>query len=367
MKMEQTRTARMEESRAARIFDVKTRTIGIDRDALDEQVAEKQRIKDLEKTRDRFLDEQRVAMDQHATFLTRESEKARAQKQIAVDQYRNTYQKKDMRREWDLNNPRRVIDDLPPRIGDEDPRCGAASMQMFDGEDLSASERRRAQADQLKRWVQQQVDERDTKKWLEKDQDRELEERAEEMNQKAYDLEQSVRKQRQQVAAATADFNKQMAEAKRQETMLAKGRTTLQNLQEIQSHLDSDLMTENHMATLNATDPNRFRRDHFKGLSPAQQQAILNEQVAQREELKRRREREAEDDRAWSAHEAQQLRLGTNLERQRNRERRESAMEVAQEQKRQAAEAALRRARERDLYRGEITEDFMGKFNSCSR
>lgn len=46
-------------------------------------------------------------------------------------------QVKNTRREWDLNRPDGKTIDEPARLGDDDPRLGPASMQRFDGEDLS--------------------------------------------------------------------------------------------------------------------------------------------------------------------------------------------------------------------------------------
>jgi len=42
-------------------------------------------------------------------------------------------------REWDLARPDARKLDVPARLGDDDPRCGAASLQKFAGEDLTVS------------------------------------------------------------------------------------------------------------------------------------------------------------------------------------------------------------------------------------
>lgn len=39
-------------------------------------------------------------------------------------------------REWDLNAPHGLTAEAPARLGDDDPRCGVASLQRFAGEDL---------------------------------------------------------------------------------------------------------------------------------------------------------------------------------------------------------------------------------------
>jgi hypothetical protein len=48
-------------------------------------------------------------------------------------------QGKATRREWDLSRPDAKRLDMPARLGDDDPRCGPASLQRFAGEDLTVS------------------------------------------------------------------------------------------------------------------------------------------------------------------------------------------------------------------------------------
>jgi hypothetical protein len=48
-------------------------------------------------------------------------------------------QGKSTRREWDLSRPDAKKLDVPARLGDDDPRCGLASLQRFAGEDLTVS------------------------------------------------------------------------------------------------------------------------------------------------------------------------------------------------------------------------------------
>ena len=48
-------------------------------------------------------------------------------------------QLKHTRKEWDINRPDYKQIDSAARVGDDDPRIGTASMQKFEGEDLSVS------------------------------------------------------------------------------------------------------------------------------------------------------------------------------------------------------------------------------------
>ena len=75
----------------------------------------------------------------------------------ALNEYRALHQQPDARREWDLQDPDSLKKDKPARVCDEDPRCGPASLQKFDGEDLNNQARRKYQQEQIREWTKQQV------------------------------------------------------------------------------------------------------------------------------------------------------------------------------------------------------------------
>merc|ERR1712224_976605 len=62
----------------------------------------------------------------------------------------------EARREFDLNDPNAKKKDVPARIGDDDPRCGPASIQKFGGEDLGKRQREQQHKAQAS-WVEQQI------------------------------------------------------------------------------------------------------------------------------------------------------------------------------------------------------------------
>jgi hypothetical protein len=61
---------------------------------------------------------------------------ARADWDRGVAAFRADHQGRAGRREWGLSRPDGLRLERPARVGDNDPRCGPASMQQFDGEDL---------------------------------------------------------------------------------------------------------------------------------------------------------------------------------------------------------------------------------------
>ena len=70
----------------------------------------------------------------------------------AVNEFRQSHQQPDGRREFDLNDPDALKKDKPARVSDDDPRCGVSSLQKFVGEDLNGKARSKLQQEQA-RWV----------------------------------------------------------------------------------------------------------------------------------------------------------------------------------------------------------------------
>lgn len=342
--------------RAARLTDPRMRVMGIDRAALDEQIKEKEATAKVEKERNDFFDTQAMLMDKHAQVLQREVDEVRRTREREIKEFRDTFQKRDASREWDLNNPKRVVSSLPGRVADDDPRCGPSSLQKFEGEDLDFKNRKQAQQEQLRRWASQQTDEKLMKKWNEKEGNQLFEDRAEEMAFRTWQIEQEIAQQRRQMATTTAEFNKQLAEQKRREKLLNRMNQTQKNLEEIENMMNSDILNETtpQMAPGAATT----KSDRFKGLTDSQREEIRRMQDEQRAQMAAKRSEDAEEARQWAQQEAMENRMGTALDRQRARERREQAIELGKERQRQAAEAASRRASLNEQYRNQIGEEY---------
>jgi len=346
--------AQFNQERAERLKDPRQRLMGIDKSALDEQVKEKEALNKMEKERDAYFDKQAEFMDKHAQVLQREVDEVRRQRELETTKYRETYQRKDLGREWDLNDPNRIRKELPARVCDDDPRCGASSLQKFEGEDLDGKDRRIAQAQQQKAWAQQQLDEKQAKKWMEKDANRQYEDRSEEMAFRTWQIEQEVAAHRKQATCTTADFNRAMAEQKRKEKLQAKMRETQRNLEEIDNQLNSDMLTEKEGALMGRTT----QSTRFKGMTQDQVQDIAQTQRAQRDQLEQRRRQEAEEERQLAQQSLLETRMGTALDRQRERERRDAAVKLGQERLAQAKEAADRKKNLNNLYKNEIGEEY---------
>lgn len=349
--------------RAERLKDPRMRQMGIDKAALDAQVAEKNSLKKMEQDREDYFNKQAVLMDRHAQVLQREVDDLRMNRERGVNDYRNTFQKREHGREWDLNDPERFRKEVPARVGDDDPRCGVSSLQKFEGEDLDNQSRRAAQAEQQRRWAAAQTDEKLMKKWMENDTNRAFEDRSEEMAFRTWQVSQKVAEQRAAAAKTTADFNRALAEQKRQESAQAKFRETQKNMEEIHNMLTSDLLTEKESVTSPMGET--LKAERFKGFSADQRRQIVLQQAQQREELRLRKLQEAEDERQLGMAQNMDTRMALALDRQRQREQRVANIELAADRRRQAEEAAENKRRLDAQYANAVGEEFFKPFGQC--
>jgi hypothetical protein len=117
----------------------------------------KRRKKNLLKSLLIYLDREMIRNDLKEIFLQQEKLSRERQNAQELNDYRHLYQKPENAREWDLNDPNRWKHLTPTRISDDDPRLGPSSGQIFAGEDLQASTRKKAQQEQLKKYFDLQV------------------------------------------------------------------------------------------------------------------------------------------------------------------------------------------------------------------
>ncbi|KAJ9453772.1 hypothetical protein DIPPA_31487 [Diplonema papillatum] len=315
--------------------------IAVDKDALDQQVREKRLRKEAEAAADRYYAEQALLNDKQAVFLEKERLKEKRENGMQLNSFHATMQAKESAREWEINDPHRLRKDRPPREDDE--TCGTASIQKFEGEDLDAANRRRAQAGQIHRWTAQQISEKNLKNQREVEAERAFAERLEQVNHKSWAIEKSIAGQRRDAAVARAEFNKKQAELKQTEALLDKQWKTSCDAQEIQNMLDSDLLTE-------GIPESHYSARTMKTLPPATLANIQHEQAAQRVEKEGKKKTEREEQLAADRREANERRMSIAVERAFLRERKQNAMRLGEERRQQAIES---RARKEEVARWE--------------
>lgn len=353
--------------RIKRVLDAKWRTIGIDTEALANQVTERKERERLEKERDEaFAALANYWADQLAI---QQQEADRLKKQVAqdVDAFRTTNQLKHTRKEWDINRPDHKVIDEPARLGDDDPRLGTSSLQRFDGEDLAAGDRKREQMAQSKAWWEEQAAHKAAVRAAQKEAELAYGElmRYQDMLQLQNKAEEQAI--RRELATTTNEVNARMAEEKRLKGLADKAAELAANLAEIDATLNSPLMTEDPNMAASAMSQYRVRKDHYKGMTEAERQAILATQLAQMEEKKARMAAQAAEDAAYARTQADILRA---MDAQ--------ACRVDDFKKQQLAKAAgvLRAQREEkqvrdkardDLYANKVAPEYFLQFGTSHR
>jgi hypothetical protein len=266
----------MEAARLKRIMDPKSRVMGIDVDALNAQVAEKKAAAEMEKKLELQFDRVRMQQDQQLAYFEQERLRAERLKYSYVDQFNKNEMLKERAREYDLNDPSSLKNDLPGRVGDADPRLSVSGLQQFHGEDLSFAHRKKVQKEEMRQWCDDAVRRKAEKAAKEKMMDEAYAESAVQIDQMKTSLEATVRSSKAATNAAVAEYQLAQAAAKRERESAAQKAELQDNIEEIQNHLSSDILTENPLIGRSTLAPNRLRPDHYKGMAP-EESALFRE------------------------------------------------------------------------------------------
>jgi hypothetical protein len=361
------RRRQAEAERKQRIFNPKVRLFGVDKQALDAQVADKKQLEAMEEEREQFYHEQTIINAKHGHFLETKRDDIRRDMNKAVNDYRVNQQTVESRREFDLNDKNALKKEQPVRVGDRDPRLGISATQIFHGEDLTQNDRTKQQKNQMKNWIEQQVTEKGQAKAMEEYEKLVSEKRMEEVNFLANELDKQKELLRLEKERATKEFNIEQSVDKRNREAERKAKEELDKLEEIQNQLNSDLLNENFDATLNANDPNRFKPYNFKSLRPDQYQNILDtreNQIREKEYIETKEKLESELD-----HTREKLnnRMAMRLQREQERVRQDRQKQLAEIHRHQQEENKYKKAQIDDLYANKVTDDFFSQFGTSSR
>lgn len=363
--MKAARTIR-EEARRERLLNAKTRTIGIDVDALDAAVMEHKQQAAAKAAEDKAYAEYVASI----TAYAEDGERAAMQEDIDtnIELLANWELQADKtkRMEWDLNDPDALKKEKPARVGDDDPRCGPSSMQMFDGEDLHKSDREAALLADMVAGIEAQLREHRNAK---AEADAERRAYAEYESVLLHDVQVAeLEEQREQLVERLRlmNENKMLARARRVRERDAAEAARKAELEQVASARNSALLTESRVLAVNFSDSRRVRRDHYKGMSREQLAAIQAEQQAQREALAARRAAEKADDAAWAERVRQQVEAAKAMEAQAEAERVADQRQYYLDIKAQQRAAKLARKAQQEAFTNEIQPRYFDKFNQTS-
>lgn len=357
----------MELCRQGRVFNARNRIIGGDTQAWDVQVHD-QKIKEAtEKARHETFAADMKHNDKVMCILHDRERRDRKQLCRAINDFQQSFQKPETRREFDLSDPLALKKDLPARVSDNDMRNTISGMQKFMGEDLNFHERKRFQQEQNREWSLQQH-----REWERARADHKLAEDFHaqtrlKFDETARDLQKLEGLTRKEVCAAVKEFNKnqvmELAERKRQE----KQKEQEDNMTEITNLLHGDLLSENPQQAASSFGPHRVVPDRWKGMSKEQLEEIRFTQKQQIQERLRLQEEECQHNMDWDRRRIQKARASLLQERQQQRLQRELRRALDCSNLSLAKEQHLRKKQMDEASTSQPTEDYFSQFNTRSR
>lgn len=354
--------------RQSRIFNARVRTIGIDLNALNEQVQDRTRREVEEERRHNAFAADMTRNDKITVLLQKRQEHDMRELNKAVNEFRQSYQQPYDRREFDLNDPDSLKKDKPARVSDDDPRCGLASLQKFVGEDLNGKAREKLQQEQAREWIKQQTNEKDQALANQKYADHLYDLKAREMDQRACELASAEADCRRAINMATKDMNQALARERKAKEDSDKQQEQDDNFTEISNSVFGDMLTENPDVAQSAFGPHRVITDRWKGMSPAQLAEIRRIQQAQVEEKERLKQEEEEQEKDYNRLRLTQAKAGIIAERGIERKKKEIEKDQADENRRLAAEQRAKMDYlDKEVYTNPPTAAYFMQYNTTSR
>ncbi|XP_033647510.1 RIB43A-like with coiled-coils protein 2 [Asterias rubens] len=362
------RRRNMELERQNRIFNAKVRTIGVDVQAVKEQVHDRKLQEERENHRHEAFANDMIRNDKIAELLTRRKEQDVRNLNKALNEFRSLNQQPDARREWDLNDPEARKKDKPARVSDDDPRCGISGVQKFDGEDLNSKARKKLMEEQMREWTRRQAEEKRLQEARQKEADRLYDLHRREADERAMELAKAEEECRRAINESMKDYNNSLSAEQAEKARLAKQQELDDNFTEIINHVNGDVLTENPDVAESAFGPHRVITDRWKGMSPEQLEEIRRIQELQRQEKKRIQEDEAERDKEWERQRLFDARNSLLMEREQDRikkglekEQVESNIRLGSEQKSNLDYM------DKEVYTNRPTAAYFQQWNTTSR
>lgn len=357
-----------EEDRKSRIFNARTRLIGVDKISLDAQLIEQNTMQSADDSRNDAYAREMIKNDKLGVLYQERQDRDARDLQKSLNDFRFQNQQQDTRREWDLNNPDYLLIDKPARTSDIDRTLGVSSAQIFDGEDLSGNIRQTAQQKQRADWAAAQREEK-----ARADQQRDYSDhlyqlKQIELDQKGLDLQNQETECRRAVTSATKQFNIQQAEERKQREKNDQAAVLQDNLTEIKNHVFGDMLTENPDVAQSAFGSHRVITDRWKGMNQEQIDQIRKTQAAQVVDKAKRIDEDTRITNQWDTNRIKMAKAGTLMERAEKRERREIQKRLVDENKRMAKEQAERlNDLDHVVYTNRPKDTYFGQFNTTSR
>ncbi|XP_057318243.1 RIB43A-like with coiled-coils protein 2 isoform X2 [Microplitis mediator] len=361
------RKRRNEEARKLRIFDPRCQ-IKIDKEFLDKQIEEKERLRQQERERECRMDEALVVSSKFAMMLEKREEEERKKINRNINSYRKIHQRPQDRRDFDLYDPDNLKKSLPARVADDDPRIGPSSAQKFEGEDLERSKRLNKNKEQMQSCLMQQVYEKQKNKQKEKNADESFQQFILSRDRRAIDLGRMEEECRRKLNEANAQFNRALAEEQEYRNKCEAIKDEEDKRAEIYNHVTGDFLTEAPEQALSYCGPNKLLACRYKGMTSDEIKCIWEEQARQMKQIQKMKEEERQINNEWDRLMIGNAQAAELYDQELNRQKMELRKKIAEEnlqlaQQQRSHQDYLNKM----VYKYQQEPEFFNKFNSCPR
>lgn len=342
------------EQRAARLQNGKARAIGLDIDALDAQVVEarynRQQAKDADKMERYRLQEIDKVIESH-------NEDERRQKILQTQQLKSSWEDAVVTKRNTLVEPEFVFDPS---------KTGLSAVQNFIGEDPQKRDRVKAQKEQIRRWVQEQVSEKANIRRQEYEEDMNYSYAIRNVDDIREALEREEFELRRAKQLEITKQNKELSKTKTESFAKTQEEFTRLSAEEKGKLTSLDLFNEDTGAAMNEHG-RVVQKDRFKGFTPEQRRRILQENEVVIQQKREIQEQEKQIEQQWAMQKAMLTRaldVASTEERAMQEAEKEVHFSVLQRQR--DDERTRRESATKERF-GKIESGFFSNFGTSSR
>ncbi|BFF97278.1 RIB43A-like with coiled-coils protein 2 [Drosophila madeirensis] len=356
-----------EEERKKRIFNAKQRLYGLDLDTLERQILEKNKQRSVQQECDKRYEEQEQLQKRLIAAKEKELDIQTRVANSDLNYYRCRYQRKEQRREFDLNDPNYLKKAKPMRIADDDITLGVSSAQIFSGEDLYNNDRKVRQREQQRAWLDQQVLERKQAEEARRQADNMLMENINCRDKHLEEMAKSEHVMRNHIIHKVREFNVNLAKQKQVGRDQAKREKYEDDMAEIYNMLSSDMLTENPDVAQSRTDPNKKIAFMYRGMTPEELLAFRKGQEQQLLDAAQRKTEAQLMDKQWEQYAINMDRTLMLKQIEVDRRRKDQFDDLMRANAKLAVEQDEQRKHSLEQLNNAVFDDFYDQFNKNSR
>lgn len=274
---------------------------------------------------------------------------------------------KQKRREFALSDPEALKKDRPAREGDDDPRCGPASLQKFDGERLEYDKtvNRKFYQDLQKQWLMEQIEERKAIEQAEKDHEKRHDDQMIMASHVRGVMERHLDDTKRAQKTAESDINVALACEHRE-----RRRNKLRSETEAEAQHVSNVMNHpmlNELVGPQVGSDGRMIRGSFKGMSQEQKHDAYHYNALQIQHKRNARRAEEAEEKAHAESIGKGVAVMGAVEQHRAQIEREQRRMMDHENSVIAQAQRNMQQHLKSTYSNAVANDYFDKFNSTAR